>query len=143
MASGRATHALSLPLAIAALSVAGCGGPIRDDELKRGIESLHSYAAQGELLAHDVAQGRTRAPFARAFARELGEKADHEAEKLKDAEARPSNEDKKREAVALAEDISDQLGNLQVAPEDSPAAARTERTFSRMADDAEHLASGL
>jgi hypothetical protein len=77
------------------------------------------------------------------FSRELGEKADHEAEKLHDAQSRASNADKKDAAVELAKHISDQLGDLQVAPGDKQAAARVERSLSRYADEADHLSSGL
>src|SRR5215208_1704449 len=76
-----------LALLTAALLCAGCGGAMQPDELKRSIGTLESSAAEGALLGGDVARDRTKATFARAHARDLGEAVDHEAEKLHDASA--------------------------------------------------------
>src|SRR5215207_4889880 len=69
-------------IAIAATAVlwSGCGGMMQPDELARSIGTLESSAAEGALLARDMAGDRTKATFARAHARELGEAVDHEAE---------------------------------------------------------------
>src|SRR4051812_1412830 len=65
---------------------AGCGGPMTAGELRRSVETLESSAAQGKLLADSAAKDRTKTTYVRVFAREIGESADHEAEKLADAE---------------------------------------------------------
>src|SRR5215217_1026256 len=67
----------------------GCGGPIRTDELQRGVQSLAALAAEGAILADGTARDRTKATFTRVQARTLGEEADHESEKLADATAPP------------------------------------------------------
>lgn len=46
--------------------LAGCGGPIKPDELARSIQRLESSAAEGARLADEVARDRTRATYARA-----------------------------------------------------------------------------
>ena len=81
-------RARSTVLALLAATVlgAGCGGAMQPDELARSIGTLESAAAEGALLAEDVAADRTKATFARVHARDLGETVDHEAEKLHDAE---------------------------------------------------------
>jgi hypothetical protein len=133
-------RAATLVVTVLAWACAGCGGPIRHDELERGIESLASTAATGQLLAHQAAQGRVRDVFTRVQARALGESATHEAEKLKDAAATGDTAQLKRHATQLAQDISDALGALQVAPADRGVAQHTVsalRDATRRASDLE------
>jgi hypothetical protein len=120
--------------------MAGCGTQMQSEELRRGIESLESHAATGRLLAHDAALGRTRTPFARVEARELTERADHEAEKLADS---TGHDREREEAVRIAEEISDAAGALQVEPDDRQRAAESERALSALATRAKNLAGSL
>jgi hypothetical protein len=126
----RPVGAVTLITAVA-ISGAGCGGPIHRDELERGVTSLQSTAAEGQLLARETARRRLRDPFTRVHARQLSETATHEAEKLNDADATGDTLTVKRHATQLAQDISDALGQLQVAPDD-PAVAR--ETARKLAD---------
>src|SRR5215212_7176577 len=115
-------------LAAAVASLAGCGGPITPDELSRSIGTLESTAAEGALLAKDVAGDRTKATFARVHARDLSDVVDHEAEKLNDAQADEANvAAAKTDAVDLADRIGTQLGQIQVAPDDEPGARKAEQ----------------
>src|SRR6185369_16625278 len=90
------------------VTLAGCGGAMRADELGRSVETLASAAAEGALLADGAAQDRTKATFTRAHARELGETVEHEAEKLNDATAHGEVADDKASAIDLADRISQQ-----------------------------------
>jgi hypothetical protein len=128
-------HALPALVAVA-IATGGCGGPIKRDELSRGVETLQSYAAEGALLAHEVATDHTKHAFARVHATDLAERADHEAEKLSDAQATPDLAEPKREAVDLAGQISDQLGEIQVHPGDEASGRRAERELQKAADRA-------
>ena len=95
----------------------GCGGPITPDELSRSIDTLASTAAEGELLAADVADDRTKATFARVHARDLGDVVQprgREAER-RDAD-RGDVAAAKTKAVELADRIDTALGQIQVAP---------------------------
>jgi hypothetical protein len=114
-------------------------------ELSRSIGTLESTAAEGALLAHDVAQDRTKATFARAHARELGETADHEAEKLNDAEAEAEGgvAPTKVRAVDLADRISAALGRIQIAPDSETEGRSAEDTLNRLSEQAGKLAEGL
>jgi hypothetical protein len=129
-------------LVVAAL-VAGCGGPMRPEELSRSVQSLGSSAAEGGLLAHDVARDRTKATFARAHSRDLGESVDHEAEKLSDADAEGTVAVAKRRAVVLAGEISQALGTLQIEPRNEAVGRQAERELNRLAARARRLADGL
>src|SRR6476659_2709452 len=81
---------------MAASAVAGCGGPIENDELERGVLTLGSTAAEGRLVALDVVEDRTKVTFVRVHSAALADDAEHEAEKLQDAQAPPDLVDPKR-----------------------------------------------
>jgi hypothetical protein len=81
--------------------------------------------------------------FVRAHARELGNTATHEAEKLNDAAATGSTAAVKRQATQLASDISDALGQLQVAPQDHAAARHAADKLRRAAARARELEGRL
>jgi fructosamine-3-kinase len=119
----------------------GCGGNMRADELGRSVGSLGSAASEGSLLAQGVVQDRTKTTFVRVRARELGETVQHEAEKLGDASAQGAVAVAKNRAVELAGSISQELGDLQTAPDDVAQARRAQRTLTRLADQASRLAA--
>jgi hypothetical protein len=128
---------------LVAAALAGCGGDMRPEELGRSVQALESSAAEGALLAHDVARDRTKATFARAHSRDLSETVDHEAEKLQDASARGGVSVAKARAVRLAGEISQALGDLQTAPDSEDAGRQAGATLARLADRAGKLAAGL
>jgi hypothetical protein len=126
-----------------ALAASGCGGDIRADELSRSIDTLTSSAGEGMLLARGVAEDRTKTTFTRVRATELTEDVDHEAEKLNDATAGPGLADEKRAAVGLAEEISSQLGELEISPTDEKIAIGVDHALSRLQARAERLSGSL
>jgi hypothetical protein len=128
-------------LVLLALVAVGCGGAMRADELSRSVESLASAAAEGALLADGAAEDRTKTTFVRAHARDLGETVEHEAEKLSDASAHGDVATDKATAVALAGRISEQLGQLQTAPDDRAEARRAGKALSALAEEATRLAA--
>jgi hypothetical protein len=131
-------------LAGLAAGLSGCGGPITPDELSRSIETLESTAAEGSLLAGDVADDRTKATFARAHARDLGDVVQHEAEKLSDAEAGQADvAAAKTDAVDLADRIGSALGRIQTAPGSETDGRAAAEALSRLSEDAKKLAHGL
>jgi hypothetical protein len=138
----RATTRIATALVVSTL-VAGCGGPIQPDELERGVDSLASAAAEGELLAQLAAEGRSRNVFTRVHARELGDTVDHEAEKLADATAPADLERARSRSVTLAQDISGALGELQVRPDDAETARTAAARLGELAKHADELASRL
>jgi hypothetical protein len=123
----------------------GCGGPMQPDELARSIGTLESTAAEGALLADGVARDRSKATFVRVHARELGETADHEAEKLNDAQGDPQGgvAPKKARAIDLADRISAQLGRMQIAPGSETEARAAQKALDDLSKRAGKLAEGL
>ena len=127
-----------------AASVSGCGGPMTPDELSRSIQTLESTAAEGAMLAGDVADDRTKATFARVHARDMSDVVVHEAEKLNDAEADRANvAAAKTKAVDLADKIDAALGQIQVAPDDEPGARKAATQLDQLSKQAGDLSAGL
>jgi outer membrane murein-binding lipoprotein Lpp len=132
-----------LGVGAAVMVVAGCGGAIKRDELERGVETLGATAEEGRLLGRDVARDRSKNTFVRVQARVLGEQADHEAEKLADADASEGIDSIKSRAVKLAQDISAALGDLQVYPGDRAMGAEVAGRLTKLAGDARVLEEEL
>jgi hypothetical protein len=115
------------------------------DELARSIGTLESTAAEGALLADQVARDRSKKTFVRVHARELGETVEHEAEKLNDAEAEPQGgvAPAKTQAIDLADQISAALGRIQTAPDDPAEGGTAQKELSALSEKAGKLAEGL
>ena len=137
------SRSAAFAIAVAAVLWSGCGGLMQPDELARSLGTLESSAAEGALLARDVARDRTKASFVRAHARDLGEVADHEAEKLQDASADGEVRVRKSAAVDLAGRISETLGKIQTGPGSEEEGRSAERSLTRLGDRAARLAEGL
>ena len=113
-------------------------------ELSRSIQTLESTAAEGSMLAGDVADDRTKATFARVHARDLGDVVVHEAEKLNDADANKENvAAAKTKAIDLADKIDTALGQIQVAPDDESGARKAATQLEQFSKDAGKLTEGL
>ena len=116
-------------IALAALAtvvvLAGCGTP---QELSKQADEVHSRAAEGALLAQQVASGDTFEAFAAEHASALRHKLD---------ELRPAIEDDRLAAVAAAVDRT--LASLESHPGDRRRAAVEERALRGLADRAEAL----
>lgn len=97
------------------LGICSCGDLGRD-ELNRGVESLSALAAQGELLANGVARDATKSTYTRVMAKTLGGEAEHEAEKLSDAEPSPEVAEERNAAVQIAGELAGLFSELQTFP---------------------------
>lgn len=132
-----------ITLLAAALLLGGCGGPIQPEQLRRGVETISSLAGEGALLADGVAGDRTRATFTRVQARTVADLAQHEAEKLADADADAGLRARKARAVALAQGVNDALGELEVRPGDESVGRAQARTLRRLQASADRLVDAL
>ena len=104
-------------------------------ELSRSASTRsQSTAAEGALLAGDVADDRTKATFARVHARDLSDVVDHEAEKLNDADAHQANvAAAKTKAIDLADEIDTRA---RPDPDRRPTSATGARRPPRQLDAA-------
>lgn len=129
--------ALLLPLL-----ATGCGDLSRD-ELNRGVESLSALAAQGGLIAGGVAQDETKSTYTRVMATTLGGEAQHEAEKLADAESSPEVRLERNRAVQIASELADLFSELQTYPGDEHHGAQVQRQMVKAKEQADALVERL
>jgi len=129
-------------LGVSLISISGCGDLSRD-ELNRGVESLSALAAQGELVADGVARDSTRSTYARVMAKTLGGEAEHEAEKLADAEPSPELKEQRDAAVQIAGELADLFSELETFPSDEHHGALVERHMGEVKDQADALVERL
>jgi hypothetical protein len=129
-------------LGVSLVSLSGCGDLSRD-ELDRGVESLGALAAQGELIANGVARDATKSTYARVMAKTLGGEAEHEAEKLADAEPSPEAAQARNAAVRIAAELADLFSELQTFPGDERHGALVEEQMGEAKDQADALVERL
>jgi hypothetical protein len=124
------------------LLLSGCE-PMSAAELRREIDTIHSYAAEGAVLGDQVAGQRTKRTFARVQARELSDAAEHSAERLTDAQPDDGLDSEMQEAIRLAEDISGAIGQFEVSPDNPELAARAAAKLRKLAARTDDLAGSL
>jgi hypothetical protein len=129
-------------LGVSLIALSGCGDLGRA-ELNRGVESLSALAAQGELVADGVARDATKSTYARVMAKTLGGEAEHEAEKLADAEPEAGTEAERDAAVRLAGELASLFSELQTFPGDERRGASVERRMGDAKDQADALVERL
>ena len=105
-----------------------CGIP---SDPKKQAEDVSSIAAEGAVLAHEVAEGDTTTPFTKVHSRALAQQLDP----LRDAIT-------ERRLARIAADVSSLLDTLEGDPGDRVEAARVERALEDDADAASRIASG-
>jgi hypothetical protein len=141
---GAGGKALLVAAAVGVLAVlAGGCGDLSRGELARGVESLSAIAAQGGLVANGVAEDATKSTYARVMAKTLGGEAEHEAEKLADAEPEEAVEEERGRAVAVAREIAELFAELQTYPGDERHGAVVQRHMAEAKDQADAIAEVL
>jgi hypothetical protein len=140
-ALGKATVLAALAGA-AVILLSGCGDLSRG-ELSRGVESLSAIAAQGGLIANGVAEDATKSTYTRVMAKTLGGEAEHEAEKLADAEPEEAVEEERGKAVAVAREIAELFSELQTYPGDERHGAVVQKHMAEAKDQADAIAERL
>lgn len=132
---GSAGRSLSVSLSIltaAAILLTACGD-MTQGELDRRIGTVSSIAAEGSILARQVADDRTKTTFARVRSRELAEDVDHELEKTADATPADGQVKRRDEFLDLAVKVGEALDVIQTHPEDEKRAADAESDLEGLA----------
>ncbi|HEV7483946.1 MAG TPA: hypothetical protein VGO13_12690 [Solirubrobacterales bacterium] len=124
------------------MAIAGCGDLSRG-ELSRGVESLSAIAAQGELIASGVARDATKSTYTRVMAKTMGGEAEHEAEKLADAEPEEAVAGERHAAVLVAEEIAELYSQLQIFPGDEHHGAVVQKHMEAAKEKADAIAERL
>jgi molybdopterin biosynthesis enzyme len=122
-------------LCLTVLVAAGCGGSstLSEKTLQKQTETVQSAAAEGALLASDVASDRTTEPFTRVHAEKLAEQAKKAAESLSKARPAAGLEDARRQALRRAVDVEHALELLHSQPANRGLARRLERELEELA----------
>ncbi len=143
MRSGRlGRRAAIAALAALLLAASGCGDLSRD-ELNRGVESLGALAAQGELVASGVAGDATKSTYVRVMAETLGGQAEHEAEKLADAEPSAEVREERDAAVRIAGELGELFSQLRTFPGDEHHGALVEKHMGEVKEQADAVVARL
>jgi hypothetical protein len=124
------------------LLVSGCGDLSRD-ELNRGVESIAAIAAQGQLVANGVARDATKSTYARVMAKTLGGEAEHEAEKLADADPEGAVTPERHAAVRIAGELANLFAELQTFPGDEHHGALIEKHMGEVEGQANAVVARL
>jgi len=136
-------RAVFIALAAAvALALTACGRETNHD-VRLSIEQISSIAAEGALMADDVARDRSKNTYVRVHGEELSSQAEHEAEKLNDAPIDPALRERVEKAIGLAGEIGGGIDDLRVAPQDRRKAAQTEQDLNQWADEAREIADSI
>lgn len=134
--------AIATLIAVLAAPLAGCGRETRHD-VRVSVEQLASIAAEGSLMAEDLARGRSKTTYLRVHGEELSSQAEHEAEKLSDAPVAPDLHDPIQQAIQLSSDIGGAIDDMRVSPGDRGQARKAQRDLHRWADAATKLADSI
>ena len=112
-------------LGLLAVVAAACGSPstLSEHSLGKEAEAVQSTAAEGAMLAAQIASGSTTEAFARIHSGELAEQAKATRKVLRHARA-PGLESDRRQAAATAESVQRALEDLHAAPDDRALARR-------------------
>jgi hypothetical protein len=124
------------------LGSVGCGD-LSHDELSRGVESLSSIAAEGQLVANGVARDATKSTYVRVMSKTLGSEAEHEAEKLADAEPEAGVRAERQAAVRIAGELAQLFSELQTFPGDERHGALLERQMEEVKEEADAVVARL
>ncbi len=131
----------ALPILIVALLAAGCGSSsLTAHQLKKEIESIQSFAAEGSTVAQGAAESRSTTIFVRVHSQYLEQGAKKLGKQLDEAQVSSDLEPKREQAVKLASDVQQDLGRLHRDPGNRELAHRLQLELSSAADDAEQLA---
>ena len=125
-----------------AWALGGCGRETNHD-VRASIEQISSIAAEGALMADDVARDRTKITYVRVHGEELSSQAEHEAEKLNDDPMDPALRARVQKAIGLAGEIGGGIDDLRVSPQDRQKAAQTKDDLQKWADEARKLADSI
>jgi hypothetical protein len=144
MSTGSGWQRIATALLVVAFlpAFAGCGDLSRD-ELNRGAESLSALAAQGGLIANGVARDATKSTYTRVMAKTLGGEAEHEAEKLADAEPSPEVKQERNAAVQIAGELADLFSQLQTFPGDEHHGALVQHHMAEVKEQADAVVARL
>ena len=125
-----------------ALALAGCGGgTLGPHAFKKDVEGVQSLAAEGALVARQVARGDVTQTFVRVHTTYLQKQASTLERKLSTARVPPSLAGKRRLAVRVAAAVDRDLELLHRHPGDGGIGELLSTELEQAAKQAEELAA--
>jgi hypothetical protein len=122
------------------LFASGCAhGAMTSYRLSRDASSLGSCAAEGELLSHVAAAGRGPASYIASHASEVGADCGDLASVVASTTAESYTRRGRAQLLRLARRAEAMLEQLEQHPNDAAAAAKLEKRFNAIADQASKL----
>ena len=123
------------------LALAGCGGgTVGPHAFKKEVEAVHSLAAEGALVAEQVAHGDVTQTFVRVHATYLRQRAAMLERTLSNARVASSLAGRRRRAVRVAARVERVLERLHRYPGDRRLGVRLRIKLELAAQQAERLA---
>jgi hypothetical protein len=134
---------LAIPILAAVVFASGGCGKERPHQVKLGVEQIASIAAEGSLMADDLARGRTKTTFIRVHGEELSSQAQHEAEKLNDDPVTPNLHKPIHAAIQLASSIGGAIDDLRTSPQDRQQARQSAKKLKQLSAQAQKIADTI
>ena len=131
-----------LALLAVSLCLGGCGNMGRTG-MRASIAQLTSIAAEGALMAQDLADDRTKTTFVRTHGEELSSQAEHEAEKLNDTPLDRGLGAIRAKAIGLASAIGNAIDGLRTAPHDRRSASQAAHDLKALSARAMKLGNSV
>jgi hypothetical protein len=129
-----------------AVVLTGCE-PLSADELKRQAGTVDAVAAEGAILAGQVADERAQQTFTRVHSDDLAAEMEHTEDKLsetqEEGEVPDDLDDLTKQTISLAGDTADALDELHLHPGDADQAADTQRKLEELSNRAKDLVDEL
>jgi hypothetical protein len=121
----------------------GCGGSgsLGSHALAKDVDSVRSLAAEGELVARQVAHGETTGPFVRTHVRELHDQARSLRLALKTAQVSPELSRRRRRSALVAARVERALDRLLAHSGDRDVGLLVAGELRRAGADAARLAT--
>jgi hypothetical protein len=131
-----------LAMLAVSLCASGCGKMGRTG-MRASVGQLTSIAAEGSLVAQDLADDRTKTTFVRTYGEELSSEAEHEAEKLTDTPLDRGLGAIRTKAIVLAAAIGNAIDGLRVAPHDRRGASKAVHDLKGLSEQAMKLGKSI
>jgi hypothetical protein len=123
------------------VALAGCGGgALGTHAFRKDVESIQSLAAEGALVAGQVAHGDATQTFVRVHTEYLKHEASVLERRLSSARVPPSLVGRRRRAMRVAARVEHDLERLHRHPADRGLGARLSSALELAAKQAERLA---
>jgi uncharacterized protein YaaN involved in tellurite resistance len=117
---------------------------IGDDELKQSLQQLESYTSETKFLSQEYYRQSAPRPYVEAYGSDLQKAVDNTSQKLNEHPHADSLDDKVKQAIDSANQLSDQLNELITEPlSQLPPQPQANQTLEQLSDSFQNLEQSL